>query len=207
VALFDRTPLVSAEAAIYGPRRAAAMLHPAEGRWPGHEPADRLALGIGTAALGAYQSSDDRWTAYREALTRASTGIVEAGAEPLPGGLVVLDGLGVPGELAVVPWQGPGQATFRVDLLESRVGLVPRIAEASQAAGPVKEIGALTLVIALAVDADAEGRLELALGIEGVVSWFRDSDRRAPPRNALAFAIAHARGRLAETGGSLPPGL
>ena len=97
MALFDRTPLVRAEAALYGPRRAAAMLHPAAGRWPGHERADRLALGIGAAALGAYQSSEDRWTAYREALTRASTGIVEAGAEPLPGGLVALDGLGVPG--------------------------------------------------------------------------------------------------------------
>ena len=207
MALFDRTPLVRAEAALYAPRRAAAMLHPAPGRWPGHERADRLALGIGAAALGAYQSSEGRWTAYREALTRASTGIADAGPEPLPGGLVVLDGLGVPGELAVVPWQGPGQARFHVDLLASRVGLVPRISEASQVAGPVQEIGALTLVIALAVDADAEGRLELALGIEGVVSWFRDSDRRAPPRNALAFALAHARGRLAETGGTLPPGL
>jgi hypothetical protein len=43
--------------------------------------------------------------------------------------------------------------------------------------------------------------------VEGVVAWFRESDRRAPPRNALAFALDHARGRLEGTGRPLPPGL
>jgi hypothetical protein len=93
------------------------------------------------------------------------------------------------------------------ELLEPRGGLVPRLADAPGTAGPAKEIAALTLLVALAVDGDADARLALGLGVEGVVAWFRESDRRAAPRNALAFALAHARDRLGETGRSLPPGL
>jgi hypothetical protein len=205
--LFDRAPLVRAEVALYGPRRAAAMLHPATGRWPEHEGADRLALGVGMAALGAYQSPEARWTAYREALARVATGMVAAGPEPLPGDLVPLDGLGVPGMLAVVAWEGPGRARVEAELLAPRGGLVPRLADAPAASGPGREIAALALLVALAVDGDADARLALGLGVEGVVAWFRESDRRAAPRNALAFALAHARDRLGEAGRSLPPGL
>jgi hypothetical protein len=207
MALFERAPLVRAEVALYGPRRAAAMLHPASGRWPAHEAADRLAIGVGMAALGAHGSSEPRWAAYRDALARVATGIVAAGAEPLPGDLVPLERLGVPGSLAVVAWEGPGAARVEAELLEPRGGLVPRLADAPGTAGPAKEIAALTLLVALAVDGDADARLALGLGVEGVVAWFRESDRRAAPRNALAFALAHARDRLGETGRSLPPGL
>ena len=205
--LFDRAPLVRGEVALYGPRRAAAMLHPGEGRWPGHEAADRLALGVGAAALGAFNSSERRWEAYRDALARASTEIVAAGDGLLPGDLVPLERLGVPGVLTVVPWEGPGAARLIVELLESRGGLVPRVAEAPATSGPAREIAALTLLVALTADAGADARLALALGVEGVVAWFRESDRRAPPRNALAFALDHAKGRLEGAGRSLPPGL
>ena len=205
--LFDRAPLVRGEVAFYGPRRAAAMLHPGQGRWPEHEAADRLALGVGAAALGAFSSSERRWGAYRDALARAATEIAAAGEDPLPGDLVPLEGLGVPGTLAVVPWEGPGRARLVVELLGARGGVVPKVAEAPGTSGPAREIAALTLLVALAADAGAEGRLALALGVEGVVAWFRESDRRAPPRNALAFALDHARGRLEGTGRPLPPGL
>ena len=205
--LFDRAPLVRAEIAFYGPRRAAALLYPADGRWPAHEDADRLALGVGMAALGAYHSTDARWLAYREALARVATGIVAAGDGPLPGDLVPLERLGAPGSLAVVAWEGPGASRLMAELLSSRGGLVPRITDAPGTAGPVKEVAALALLVALAADADAEARLALGLGVEGVVAWFRESDRLAPSRNALAFGLAHAAGRLSETGRSLPPGL
>jgi hypothetical protein len=205
--LFERAPLVRAEVALYGPRRAAAMLHPAEGRWPVHEAADRLALGVGMAALPVHGSSEARWSAYREALVGVASGIVAAGGEPLPGDLVPLERLGVPGTLAVVAWEGPGAARVEAQLLLPRGGLVPRLADAPGTAGPAKEIAALTLLVALAVDGDAEARLALGLGVEGVVAWFRESDRRAAPRNALAFALAHARDRLGATGRSLPRGL
>lgn len=202
-----RAPLVRAEVALYGPRRAAALLHPADGRWPAHEDADRLALGVGMAALAAHRASEARWEAYRDALARAATGIAAAGREPLPGDLVALERLGVAGPLAVVPWEGPGAARVEAELLATRGGLVPRLAGAPATAGPAKEIAALALLVALAVDADTEGRLALALGVEGVVAWFRQSDRLAASRNALAFALAHAEERLSETGRSLPPGL
>ena len=205
--LFDRAPLVRGEVAFYGPRRAAAMLHPGQGRWPEHEAADRLALGVGAAALGAFSSSERRWGAYRDALARAATEIAAAGEDPLPGDLVPLEGLGVPGTLAVVPWEGPGRARLVVELLGARGGVVPKVAEAPGTSGPAREIAALTLLVALAADAGAEPRLALALGVEGVVAWFRESDRRAPPRNALAFALDHARGRLEGTGRPFPRGL
>ena len=207
MALFTRPPIVRAEVALYAPRRAAAQLHPADGRWPEHEEADRLALAVGMAALGAYHSTDARWEAYREALARAATGFAGAGSEPLPGDLVPLERLGVGGALAVVAWDGPGAARVEAELLRARGGLVPRISDAPTTAGPAKEIAALALLVALAADAGAEARLALAFGVEGVVAWFRESDRLAASRNALAFALAHADGRLRETGRSLPPGL
>jgi hypothetical protein len=207
VGLFDRAPLARAEVAFYGPRRAAVLLHPAEGRWPAHENADRLALGVGTAALGAQNAPEARWAAYRDALARTAAGIAAAGSDPLPGDLVPLDALGVRGPLAVVPWEGPGTARVVSEVIGTRGGLVPRIADAPGTGGPAREIAALALLTALAADALADERLALALGVEGVVTWFRDSDRRAAVRNALAFALAHAQGRLAETGRSLPPGL
>jgi hypothetical protein len=206
VGLFDRDPLVRAEVGLYGPRRAAALLHPAPGRWPEREAADRLAMGIGLAALAAQASSDARWPPFRDALARASQGIAAAGDAPLPGDLVPLEGLGVAGALAVVPWEGPGAMTVSAQVLAARGGLVPKLTSAP-GPGPATEIAALALLVALAVDGDAGERLALALGVEGVLAWFRESDRRAPARNALGFALAHAADRLAASGRSLPAGL
>jgi hypothetical protein len=207
VRLFDRAPLVRAEIALYGPRRAAVLLHPGQGRWPEHEEADRLALGVGMAALGAHNSTDVRWIAYRDALTRVATGMAAAEGGPLPGDLVPLERLGVTGVLSVVPWEGPGAARVVGEVLDTRGGLVPRITEGPRTGGAAREIAALALLVALAAEAGADFRLALALGTEGVVAWFRDSDRRGASRNALAFALAHAKGRLREAGRSLPSGL
>lgn len=205
--LFDRSALVRAEVALYGPRRAAAALHPAAGRWPAHEAADRLALGVGAAALPAQTASDDRWRAYAKVLRGAATGIVHAGDGDLESDLVPLEGLGTPGDLAVVPWEGEGRAMVTFELLSSRGGPVPRVAGEPDGSGPTREVAALALLVALAVDGGAQERLALAFGIEGVLAWFRESDRRAPPRNALGFALSHADARLRETGRTLPPGL
>lgn len=181
------------------------LLHPAPGRWPASESADRLALGIGLTAIAAGGSSTGRWEAFRAALVGLASRIASAEGA-LPGDLVSLEGLGVPGTLAVVPWEGPGRARVEVELLETRAGLVPRVSDRPEESGPHAEIAALALLVALAADDDPD-RLTLALGIEGVVAWFRESDRRAAPRNALSFALAHAHDRLAAAGRSLPPGL
>ena len=106
-------PLVRAEVAFHGPRRAAALLHPGEGRWPEHEARDRLTVGVGLAALAAFRMTELRWIPYRDALATLATRLARAEAGPLPGDLARLDGLGQPGLLDVVPWEGPGARTWR----------------------------------------------------------------------------------------------
>ncbi len=197
-------PLVRAEVALYGPRRAAAMLHAGEGRWPQHEGRDRLTVGVGMAALAAYRMLEPRWVPYRAALATLATRVARAGPGPLPGDLAPLDGLGQSGLLQLVPWEGPGRENLEVEIVSTHGGPVPRMAKEPESAGPVKEIAALALLVALAADAEPDGRLALALGIEGLLSWFRESDRLAPTRSALAFALAHADGWLRESGRPLP---
>lgn len=205
MALLRRShPWVRADVALYGPRRAAAMLHPGEGRWPEHEARDRLTLGVGLAALAAFRMVEPRWVPYREALATLATRLSRADAGPLPGDLAPLDGLSQSGLLQLVPWEGPGRENVEVEIVPTHAGPVPRMAKEPESAGPVKEISALALLVALAADADPDGRLALALGIEGLLSWFRESDRLFPTRNALAFALAHADGRLRESGRPLP---
>lgn len=197
--LFRRASLAAAEVAIHGPSRAAVMLLPVPGRWPAHEAADRLGLGVGLAALAAGTSPEARWLAFRDALVALAGALATAPPGPLPGELVDLRPLGGPGGLAVVPWEGPGRARVEVQLLDSAAGPVPRLADRPEQSGPFAEVASLALLIALATDRE-EDRLPLALGAEGVIAWFRESDRRAAPRNALAFALAHADARLREAG-------
>ena len=182
------------------------LLHPAPGRWPAHETGDRTALGLGMIPLAAHGLPEKRWDAFRGALAHLARGVAEAGGGPLPGDLAPLERLGVPGVLAVVPWEGPGRVRVEEHLLETRGGLVPRLEDQPQEAGPLKEIACLALLIALAADADPD-RLTLALGIEGALAWYRESDRLSPPRSVLAFALAHARDRLEESGRPAPAGI
>lgn len=175
------------------------LLHPAPGRWPEHQSGDRLALGLGLVALAASGSAEPRWEAFRGILGPLALRLAGTPQGPLAGDLAPLERFGIPGALAVVPWEGPGRARVEVHLLSTRGGLVPRLADRPDEAGPHKEIAALALLVALAADADPD-RLTLALGIEGILAWYRESDRLAAPRNALAFARAHARDRLRESG-------
>jgi hypothetical protein len=204
--LFRRRPLVRAEMALHGPRRVAALLHPAPGRWPDHERGDRLAIGLGTLALAARFTTPNRWEPYRDTLAPLAHGIAAAGDGSLPGDLVWLDALGPVGRLEVVPWEGPGRLGVETDMIDSPRGFVPRLQVRPKEAGPGMEIASLGLLIAIAVDA-VEDRMALALGIEGLLAWHRDSDRLAAPRDALMFALAHADERLREVGGSLPSGI
>jgi hypothetical protein len=158
-------------------------------------------------ALAAHATAQPRWEAFRAILAQLASRIAAAEPRaPLPGDLVPLERFGVPGALAVVAWEGPGRGRVEAHLLDTRGGLVPRLADHPDEAGPSKEIAALALLVALAADADPD-RLTLALGIEGILAWFRETDRLSAPRNVLGFALAHAGGRLAESGRSLPPGL
>jgi hypothetical protein len=201
--LFRRRPLVRAEVALHGPRRAAVMLHPAPGRWPEHEAGDRLELGVGAVAVAARRAPAPRWPPTQSVLVALASGLAAADRGALPGDLVQLDPLGPVGPLAVVPWEGEGRARVDFDLVGSVAGTVPGLPVEPVEAGPAVEIAAVALVVALAAD-DPATRLPLALGIEGVLSWMRESYRAAPARDALRFALAHADGRLREAGRSLP---
>lgn len=204
--LFRRSALVRAEVAIYDPRNCAATLEPARGRWPDAERADRIAVGIGTAALAVRHGAPSRTEALMEGLVGLATGVASAAEGPLPGGLVVLDRLGPGGMLMVVPWEGPGRLRVVTDVVGSARGPVPRLVDRPAEAGPALEIAALALLIAVAVDVEGD-RLALALGIEGLLAWYREADRLSPPGDALAFALARADARIREGGGALPPGL
>jgi hypothetical protein len=203
--LFRRPPLVRAEIALHGPRRAAARLHPGPGRWPELERADRLSMGLAMAALAARAAPPPRWNAYRDVLARFALGLSRAAPGPLPGDLVPLDAFGPGGLLAVVPWEGPGRLNVEAAIVRSAAGPVPKMLEQPDESGPAREVAALALLVALAADA-GEDRLALALGVEGLLSWHRESDRSAPARDAFAFSLLHAAERLRESGRELPPG-
>ncbi len=171
-------------------------LHPAAGRTPGQQADDRLSLAISMAALASNKAPDNRWPPLREAMVDLAKGINQSPPGPLPEDLVSLDQLGAHGDLLVVDWQGEGRARVEVQLVKARAAIVPHLASTPDEAGPFREIAALALALAMAEDADTHERTRIALGLEGIVFWFRDSDRRAPPRNALAFALNHVEVRL-----------
>ena len=203
--MIRRRPLARALITLYGPAKAAVLLEPGEGRWPEHERSDRLRLGIGMAALATNRLADRWWEAYREGLVAFATGVARETGE-IPGDLISLEGL-ARGPLVVVPWDGPGRGELTVELRQSAVGPVPALGGDAVKAGPGLAVGALALLVALAVDADADGRLALGLAVEGLVAWYRESHRLVAPRNALVFARAHAVARLDEVGRDLPPEL
>ena len=80
--------------------------------------------------------------------------------------------------------------------MPTHAGPVPRMTREPESAGPVKEIAAIALLVALAADAGPDDRLALALGIEGLLSWFRESDRGVPHPERAGLR-ARPRGRPA----------
>jgi hypothetical protein len=203
--LFRRTPYVRAEIAFYGPARTAVRVTPAPGRWPDAEADDRLTLATGLAAVAGHKSPDTRWPAFRTAMVELAKGINQAPSGPLPGDILSLDELGATSDLVIVEWQGEGRALVEAELVRARAAVLPRLGAHPDEAGPFREIAALALILAEAEDADSHQRLRLALAVEGLIFWFRDSDRRAPPHNALAFALNHVDVRLHERSEGIHP--
>ncbi len=187
---------MAVDVAFYGLASAGVSLQPAAGRWPQHEADDRQEVGVGLAALPASKLPGSLWDAYRDALRAFAMRVADADEGTLPGDLVSLDGFGRRAVLSVVPWDGPGMTMVSADVVHSSAGPVPRLRSRDKGTGPSGAIAALALAIALAADADRRGRLALALGIEGLLAWYRESHRASPPRLALAYALEHARGRL-----------
>jgi hypothetical protein len=198
-----RRPLARALVTLYGPAKAAVLLEPGAGRWPEHERADRLRLGVGMAALATNRMAERWWEHFRAGLVAFATGVARAEGD-LPADLVSLEGISTHGPLVVVPWDGPGRSELTAELRAAPVGPVAALGGDVVKSGPGLPTGALALLVALAVDADADGRLALALSIEGLVGWYGESHRLVAPRNAVTFALAHAVARLDDVGRDVP---
>ena len=176
-------------------------LAPEPGRWPEHASADRLTLGTGMAAVAAARVPGSYWDSSRDALRRLAEGLTTADPGPLPGDLLPLGGFGRGNAvLSIVPWNGVGMTRISTDVVISRAGPVPRLRSRDGGAGPALALAALALLLALAADDDRDGRVALGLGVEGLLSWYRESNRAGSPRLPLAFALEHVRARLREGG-------
>jgi hypothetical protein len=200
-----RRALARARVSLYGPGRAGVLLEPADGRWPDHERADRLRLGAGLVAIAANKLPGRWWEPFRDALVAAAE--AASGPDAIPGDLVPMEPFGARGFLRVEPWSGEGRAEVVAELGPSAVGPVPVLRKGVHGEGPGFAVAALALLIALAVDADEDGRLALALTVEGLVGWYRDTHRMAAPHKGVTYALEHAVARLDDAGRPVPPDL
>lgn len=203
------TPLATATVGVHSPGRAAVAITAAEGRWPTRQVADRIALAIGAAGMAAGPMQPDRWSAFQSTLVDAAGGIVRAGDGDLDADLVRLDGFAGAGILRIGGDPAGAEVTVGFELVSAMGNqAVVRLDRTSRNASPsAAAVACLAQVLALAEPSDADDRLALALAIEGLVAWYRESDRRAAPRMGLQFALVHAADRLRSAGRTVPPGL
>jgi hypothetical protein len=205
--LFKGSYLVRLHADIYPPNRVAIRVEGKSGRWPEYESGDRLTMAIGFCALTLTKSAPSRLEVLKLSLRNLASVIAQTSSGSLPRDVAPLDALSVPGLLEVVEWQGPGQVQLEADLVKSATGRTPRMRKEPKTSGPTREIAALGALVAIANDASADERLSLALGLEGLLAWFRQSEGASSAKDLLAFATAHTDQRLREIGRSLPVGV
>jgi len=208
VGLFRTRPIVAAEVALYAPAQAAARLHPAAGSEGGDAAGDPILMGVGLAAVIGHEMPETRRAGMWECLVEAASGIAVLPVGDDPARLVHLGPLGIPEYLEVVPWGGTGRGRVAAEVVAGGAGArVPRITDRPAFAGPSAEIATLALVSHIAAVVGADDRLALALGLEGVIAWYREAHPMSPPHDALRFALVHAADRMQEAGRAIPPGL
>ena len=206
--LFRTRPIVAAEVALYSPAQAAARLLPVAGRDAGDAAGDPILMGMGMAAVIGHEMPEVRRAGMWECLVEAASGIAALpdGEEPVR--IVHLGPLGVREYLEVVPWGGPGRGRVAADVVAGRAGArLPRITARPAFAGPSAEIATLAVVCHVAAAAGPDERLGLALGLEGVIAWYREAHSMSPPHDALRFALVHAADRMQGAGRAFTPGL
>lgn len=204
--LFRARTLVRSQVVLHAPSRVSARVVAAT---PEDSPGAgaRVLMGVGLVAVAFHRAVGRGRDALGECLVELAVGIAGASDGELPFALVHLGPLGVREYLQVVPWDGDGRGRVDAEVVAAAGGTrVPRVTAAPEYAGPSVEIAALALVASLAEPPDGDVRLALALGVEGVLAWYREADERTPPRDALASALVHAADRMAEAGRVLPAG-
>lgn len=205
--LFKGSYLVRLDADLYPPNRVAIRVEGKPGRWPEYQSGDRLTMAVGFCALASTKTAASRLEPLKLSLRNLATAIAQTPTGSLPRDVAPLDVFSVPGLLELVEWHGPGQVELEADLAKSATGRTPRMRKEPKTSGPTREIAALGALVAIANDASSDERLTLALGIEGLLAWYRQSEGWSSAKDVLTFAVAHTDERLRELGRSLPVGV
>jgi len=168
------------------------------------EAADRLDLVLGLLASGVHGTDEGAVREVADRMRTVATAIAGSPDGELPSGTVTVptrrEGIV---DMRLVPWSGArGGAVVTLELVRSAVGPVP-VARSSPSATSLVLAG-LMAACAEAGATDADGRLALALAIEGLIAWYVDSHRLTPVRDAVESARTHAADRLRQAG-RVPP--
>ena len=209
--LFRARPVVAAEVTLVAGNRVAAHVLPGDGRSATDVPlGDRVRMVIGLVALAYQRAPDVRVMGFEECLREFAQAIVAVGDGEPGERLVHLGPLGVRDYLLLEPGDGAAGAVVAAHLLSSRgEATVPRLTASPGFAGPSLEIASLALAQSVCTDRDtgADGRLAVALGVEGVLAWYGEAHRMSQPADAVRFALVHMSDRMAQAGRTPPPGL
>jgi hypothetical protein len=206
--LFRSRPALTAEVALHSASRASVRV---AGRDLADEPAaaSQVRAALGCVAVAHHRTFEARLGGFEECLVELAQAVAALGDGPAPERMVHLGPLGVGDFLLLDTWADSGRGRVVFEIVSARAGReVPRLGDSPSFAGPSVEIAALAVAQHVATRAAPTDdlRVALALGIEGIVSWYREAHRMSPPHDALAFALAHLAERLAESGRRLPDG-
>lgn len=187
-------------------RAATQVTFPRGGTGRGDD-ADRLDLLLGLLAWGMHgtHESDVRGAADRVRVLASAIADTPEGSLP-PGMVRVATRSRGTLDVEIVPWVGDaGFARVRLDLVHAAVGPVP-VTNGSPSP-PALMLAGLTAALAAAEDARPDGRMAIALCLEGLTAWYREAHRMTPARDAVEAARLHAADRLRAAGRPLPPSL
>ena len=162
-------------------------------------------VGVGLAALAAFTMTELRWMPFRDALATLAT---RRGARRAAGRCRATSRRSTAWARracsAVVPWEGPGRENVEAEIVPTHAGPVPRMSKEPESAGPVKEIAALALLVALAADAGPDDRLRARARHRGAALAGSASPTGAFPSRERPGLRARPRGRPAEARAGRP---
>jgi len=207
VRMLRRRPIATIEVEWRDAATAASRVTSPGGGTGRGDAADHLDLVLGLLAWAMHGTNESDVRGAADRIRDLATAVAATPDGPLPPGAVraatrsrgTLD-------VEIVPWSGDqGLTRVQLDLVHSAVGPVP-ITKGSPAA-PVLLLAGLVAGLANADGGSPEGRLALALALEGLTAWYREAHRLTPARDAVEAARLHAADRLRAAGRALPPAL
>ncbi len=205
--MIGRTPMAEVDVELPGAGLASVRVAFPGGGTGRPAGADRLDLTLGLLAWGFHGTHESEVGAFSERVRRVATAVADSPDGTLPGDAVEVAtrtrGL-VPVEL--VRWSGDrGLPRVSAALVRSAVGPVP--VTIGSPAPVALAVAGLAAAIDQCAGEDADGRLALALALEGLTAWYAAAHRLTPPRDAVRSARTHAADRLRGAGRTLPPSL